>query len=74
MNSLDATGAAIGAAIGQSLIPIPVIGALIGSIVATTALSLGKDMLNKHERSVILSYQRDVNDYINRLDIKFKNN
>lgn len=72
LNSLDATGAAIGAAIGQSLIPIPVIGALIGSIVATTALSLGKDMLNKHERSVILSYQKNVNDYINRLDVKFQ--
>lgn len=72
LNSLDATGAAIGAAIGQSLIPIPVIGALIGSIVATTSLSLGKDMLNKHERSVILSYQKNVNDYINRLDVKFQ--
>ena len=29
-------------------------------------------MLNKHERSVILSYQKNVNDYINCLDVKFQ--
>lgn len=68
LNAIDATGAAIGAAIGQTIIPIPVVGALIGSIVATTALSLGKNVLNKHEIEVINLYQERVDTFIDKLD------
>ena len=68
LNSIDATGAAIGAAIGQTVIPIPVVGALIGSIVATTALSLGKDILNKHEIEVINLYQEKIDEFVDKLD------
>ncbi|MEA5011122.1 MAG: hypothetical protein VB100_05305 [Angelakisella sp.] len=72
LNAIDATGAAIGAAIGQTVIPIPVVGALIGSIVATTALSLGKGVLNKHELEVINQYQEKINTFINNLDQEFQ--
>lgn len=34
--------------------------------------SLGKEMLNKHEREVISSYQKTLTNYINRLDVKFQ--
>lgn len=68
INAIDSAGAAIGAAIGQSIIPIPVVGPLIGSIVATTAISLGKDMLNKHQMQLISNYQNRVKNFIETLD------
>ena len=72
LNAIDATGAAIGAAIGQTIIPIPVVGALVGSIVATTALSLGKGILNKHEIEVINRYQEKINAYVDKLDKEYQ--
>lgn len=72
LNAIDATGAAIGAAIGQTIIPIPVVGALIGSIVSTTALSLGKGILNKHEMEVINRYQEKINAYVDKLDKEYQ--
>lgn len=72
LNAIDATGAAIGAAIGQAVIPIPVVGALVGSIVATTALSLGKGVLTKHEIEVINLYQEKINAYAEKLDKEYQ--
>lgn len=72
LNAIDSTGAAIGATIGQTIIPIPIVGALVGSIVATTALSLGKEILNKHETEVINMYQEKINTYIDNLDKKYQ--
>ncbi len=72
LNAIDATGAAIGAAIGQATIPIPVVGALVGSIIATTALSLGKGVLNKHEIEVINLYQERINAFVDELDKEYQ--
>jgi len=72
LNAIDATGAAIGAAIGQTVIPIPVVGALVGSIVATTALSLGKGVLNKHEIDVIKIYKERINSFVDKLDSEYQ--
>lgn len=72
VNAIDAAGAAIGAAIGQAIIPIPVVGALIGSIVATTALSLGKEMFNKRELELLNQYQKRIDSFIEKLDAIYK--
>ena len=72
LNAIDATGAAIGAAIGQAFIPIPVVGALVGSIVVTTALSLGKGVLNKHEIELINIYQEKINSFVDKLDMSYQ--
>jgi hypothetical protein len=72
LNAIDATGAAIGAAIGQTVIPIPVVGALVGSIVATTALSLGKGVLNKHEIDVIKIYKERIDSFVDKLDSEYQ--
>lgn len=72
LNAIDATGAAIGAAIGQAIIPIPVVGALVGSIVATTALSLGKGVLNKHEIEVINRYKKRIEIFVDKLDKEYQ--
>ncbi|NLP22898.1 MAG: hypothetical protein GX368_08760 [Erysipelotrichaceae bacterium] len=72
LNAVDSTGAAIGAAIGQAVIPIPVVGSLIGSIVVTTSLNLGKDILNKREIEAINLYREKVNKYIESLDEEYR--
>lgn len=72
LNSIDATGAAIGAAIGQTVIPIPIVGALVGSIVTTTALNLGKGVLNKHEIEIISLYQEKITAFVDKLDKEYQ--
>lgn len=71
-NSIDATGAAIGAAIGQTVIPIPVVGALIGSIITTTTIQIGKGILNKREREILSNYQSKIDTYITNLDSDYR--
>lgn len=72
LNAIDSTGAAIGASIGQAMIPIPIVGALIGSIVTTTVLGIGKNMFNKHELEVINAYQKKIDSYVSKIDIKYQ--
>lgn len=72
LNAIDSTGAAIGAALGQAIIPIPVAGALIGSIVTTTALSLGKNVLNKNEIKIINEYQNRIDRFVKSLDEQYQ--
>lgn len=71
-NAIDASGAAIGASIGQTIIPIPVVGALIGSIVTTTTLNLGKGILNNHEIEIIKYYQEQINALVDELDKEYQ--
>lgn len=68
VNAIDATGAAVGAAIGQTVIPVPVVGALIGSITVSTALRLGKDVLDRRERAMLDDYQARMDSFIATLD------
>lgn len=72
MNAIDASGSAVGAAIGQTIIPIPVVGALIGSIISTTAISLGKGLLNKREQAILDAYQNKVDSFIATLDKQYR--
>ena len=45
---------------------------MVGSIVATTALSLGKGVLNKHEIEVINLYQERINAFVDKLDKEYQ--
>lgn len=68
LNALDATGAAIGAAIGQTIIPIPVLGALIGSLTVSSALKIGEGLFDKHEEKLISIYKEKIDKYTRELD------
>lgn len=70
--SMDMTGAAVGAIIGQAIIPIPLLGSVVGSIAATELLSMGRGILDEKERQLIISYQRDMKQYISELDSEYK--
>ena len=69
---LDSTLNAIGATLGQVVIPIPMLGCIIGGITANVLSSFGKDYLNKRENKLIARYNREFEKKIFLLDEKYK--
>lgn len=68
LNVMDASFATIGACIGQTMIPIPVLGSVVGSIASSLIWEIGKGILNDSEQKIIQDYQENLNNYIKTLD------
>jgi len=68
LNVMDASFATIGACIGQAMIPIPVLGSVVGSIASSIIWEIGKGILNDSEQKIIQYYQENLNNYIKILD------
>ena len=68
LNVMDASFATIGACIGQAMIPIPVLGSVVGSIASSIIWEIGKGILNDSEQKIIQDYQENLNNYIKILD------
>ena len=68
LNVMDASFATIGACIGQTMIPIPVLGSVVGSIASSLIWEIGKGILNDSEQKIIQGYQENLNNYIKILD------
>lgn len=61
---LDATVSAVSSFVGQAVIPIPVLGAVIGNTVGNVLLQIAKDGLNEQEQAIAHTYaeaQRSLN-------------
>ncbi len=58
----------VGGTIGQVLIPIPILGVIIGSISASVASSILKEHINKHEQELIELSRKKFTEYIQMLD------
>lgn len=67
-NAVEVSGAAVGAALGQVLIPIPVLGAVVGSIAASIILGQGKKFLNEAENDAIRAREAEIQLYVDGLD------
>lgn len=65
---IDSALSTIGAIVGTGIIPIPVLGAVIGSAVASTMGELGKNYLNNQENKLIVEANRRFNLEIARMD------
>ena len=65
---MDSAISAIGAGLGSVIIPVPVLGAVIGSIVANTMSSISKDYLDKKEQDLIVEYNRRYISEVGKLD------
>lgn len=65
---MDSAISAIGAGLGSVIIPVPVLGAVVGSIVANTMSSISKDYLEKKEQELIGEYNRRYIVEIGKLD------
>lgn len=66
--SVEAGIAAVGSAIGQALIPIPVLGAIVGSAVAKSALEISKHIMGKREKKFIEELEKQYNDLVAKLN------
>ena len=69
-SSFDLSGATIGAIIGEAIIPIPILGAVIGTSITSSVLQVGKDILNKSEKNILLDYLKQIERYATTLNIK----
>ena len=64
---LDVTVSAIASLAGQTLIPIPVLGAVIGNVLGMFMYGIAKESLNSHEQELINSYAAQIAELNERL-------
>lgn len=68
LDVIDASFATIGACVGQTMIPFPIFGAVLGSITSSIIWEIGKGILNEREQNIIQDYRENLNSYIKTLD------
>ena len=66
--SVEAGLSAIGAAIGQAVIPVPVLGAVVGTAVSKSALEICKYVLGRDENDLIAKMQYEYDELVKSLD------
>lgn len=64
---LDASVSALSSFIGQVLIPVPVLGAVIGNTVGTMIYQVGKESLSTKEKELIQRYLKELTDLDEKL-------
>ncbi len=64
---LESGMVALGAAVGQTLIPIPIVGTLIGSFATSALMSFTKKYLNEKEDEVIAKLQEVYNEAFEKI-------
>ena len=72
LNVIDSSFAAIGACVGQLMIPIPVLGSVVGSIATSIIWEIGKGFLSDREQELIQNYRENLDSHIKNLDDKYK--
>ena len=70
--SFEAGLAAIGSALGQAIIPIPVLGAIIGSAVTKAGISVVEKVMGEKEKVLIDNMQKEYDEAIAKLDEQCK--
>ncbi len=73
MVCLDAAVSAASSLIGQSIIPIPVVGAIIGNAVGTMVYKIAKDHLSEKEQALLKSYYSEIEAFSAELDEQYGN-
>ncbi len=69
---LDAAISALSSFAGQVLIPVPVLGAVVGNAVGTMLYQISKDNLSSKEQEMIEKYLLEINDLGKDLQKKYK--
>ena len=70
---VEVSVSALSSAIGQAVIPIPVLGAVIGNVAGTFLYEIAKDNLNKKEQELIKKYLKELKEYDTYLEKKLRN-
>ena len=63
---------ALGATLGQGLIPIPIVGTLIGTFAAQALLSIAKDSFAEETKKLQEKYDLEFKSLLNRLDKSYR--
>ena len=66
--TVEAGLAAVGASVGQALIPIPILGAIIGTVVSKSALEITKYVMGDREKEYIAKMQKEYDELVAKLD------
>lgn len=69
---LETSAVALGSIVGQTLIPIPIVGTLIGSIAAQTLINITKGQLNNKEEELKRSLLQKYSQTVEKLDITYR--
>jgi hypothetical protein len=69
---LDVTVSAIASVMGQVLIPIPVLGAVIGNAVGMFMYGIAKDTLSKQEQALIRNFNDSIQSLNEQLEAHYK--
>lgn len=69
---LDAAVSALSSAIGQAIIPVPVIGAVIGNTVGTVIYQTAKDGLSSYEQKIVEQYKEEQKKLDERLSKEYQ--
>jgi len=72
LNAMDSSIASLGACLGQTMIPFPVLGAVLGSITSSIIWEIGKGILSDREQELIQNYRENLDNHIKNLDDKYK--
>ncbi|WP_026572815.1 hypothetical protein [Bacillus sp. UNC438CL73TsuS30] len=63
---------ALGAALGQAFIPIPIVGTMIGSFAASTLVSLAKNYFGEESRKLEEKLNQQFNNAFNKINQEYK--
>lgn len=66
--SVEAGLSAIGASIGQAIIPVPILGTIIGTAVTKSALEITKYVMGNKEKALIAKMEKEYNELKQSLD------
>lgn len=69
---LDASVSALSSCLGQALIPVPFLGAVIGNTIGTLLYQMAKDTLSEREQKLIADYLEDLKELEIALDRKYR--
>ncbi len=69
---VDATISALSSFAGQVLIPVPILGAVIGNTVGTLMYQIAKDKFSETEQAIIGSYLKDIEQLDAQLSDEFQ--
>lgn len=69
---LDAAVSALSSFAGQVIIPVPVVGAVIGNAVGTVMYQIAKDSLSKKEQQLIEEYLKSISDLDRTLKVQYE--
>ena len=72
MLCLDSAVSAVSSFVGQAVIPVPVLGAVIGNTVGNVLYQIAKDGLSEREQALVAAYAKAQNSLDAKLDARYQ--